>query len=147
MGKSLRAQARQLSSRHAEDSKNVTGSATGLSVEPDVEAMTGEHGLPSGHHRTVHRVLGVIADLPGAPPHSSTLRHAIAHVGRCRPTPLFLDVVPPLLRHLGIERDRAMRGDRRQMRPRSRHDVDELIASTAECHPPAAADFVCLVVD
>src|SRR6185436_7352384 len=116
------------------------------SVEPDVEAVAGEGCLTGGHHRTIHGILRVITDLPGTPPHPSTFGHAIAHLDRSWLPGYLQDVVAPLLRHLGIERDGAMRGDRRQVRPRAWHHVDELIAAATEGDPPAAAGLVGQVV-
>src|SRR5450759_3252334 len=120
---------------------------TGLSVEPDVEAVKGEDGLPSGHHGKVHRVRGVITHLPGAPPHPSTFRPAIAHVSWSHLPSDLLDMVPPYLGHLGIQWDRAMRGNGGQMRPCPGHDVDDRVAATAERDPLAAADLVSKIVN
>src|ERR1017187_9354654 len=79
---------------------------------------------------------------PGTPPHPSALGHTFAHVRRSRPPESLPDVVPPPLWHLGIERDRAMRGDRGQVRPCPGHHVDELVSATAKCDPLATADLV-----
>src|SRR4051812_20773673 len=111
--------------------RDGTEAARRCLVEPGIEAVVREDFLPGGHHRPVHGVVGVIADLPGAPPQLG----AVAHQARSLLARAPAHIIPPRLRHLGVQRQRPPGGYGQQVRPGPRHRIVDVIASAAGGQP------------
>ena len=117
-----------------------------VSVEPDVQAMVREDRLAARHDGTVDRAGRVVAHVPGPPPQPRP-RREVAHPRGSGAPEERLDVVAPLLRDGAARVDRPVAGNRGEMRPGTRHDVDDLVAATAEGDPTALAELVGEPVD
>ena len=120
----------------------MAGAERHPSVEPGVESVQREGRLPGRQDGPVDRVVGVVPHVPRLHPDRQRGGGQVAPPDGGAAPQGPLHVVEPLLRHGRVERQRHVGGDGGQVGPRPWHDLDELVAATAERDPPAGCRLV-----